>query len=98
MGGRDHELFQGHTGRVAVDGDSLVISRRGFGAKLAGVVAGDCRIPLASISGVTMKPATRMTNGSLRLGLRGVEPPAEKDAVGSPTAVVFTWQQREPFE
>lgn len=98
MGGQGQEQFKGHTGQVAIDGNALVLSRQGFAAKAAGVSGDDLRIPLASVSAVALKLATHMANGSLRLGLNGAEPPAEKDAVGSPMAVVFTWQQREPFE
>lgn len=98
MRGRETELFQGYTGQISIDADAMLLSRRGFAAKVAGLGADDRRIPLASVTSVGFTPASRVTNGSLRLGVNGAEPPAESDAVNSPSAVVFTWQQREPFE
>ena len=89
--------YEGYTGQIAVDGDAIVLSRRGLAAKTAGLAGDPRRIPLAAISGVAFKPATRLVNGSLRLGLGGAEPASEHDA-GTRDSVLFRHKDNEAFQ
>lgn len=90
--------YEGYTGQISVEGDALVLSRRGLAAKAGGLAGEPRRIPLAALSGVAFKPATRMVNGSLRLGLGGAAPVGEKDAPGNRDTVVFRHKDNAAFE
>lgn len=88
--------YEGYTGQISIEGDALVLSRRGLAAKASGLAGEPRRIPLQAVSAVAFKPATRMVNGSLRLGLGGAEPPGEKDATHRDT-VLFRHKDNEAF-
>jgi len=73
--------------------DRLVIRREGLIAKAAGL--GPTReIPLAALSGITLKPASRARNGHLQLHLGG-EPP--RDHIGDPNNVIFQRKHSPEF-
>lgn len=90
--------WHGHNGAVSVDGDALLIDRDTTAGRLAfGKGVQPRRVPLSAITGVRLKPASRLVNGHLSLGLNGVEPAAS----GVPSdvdSVVFTHKHRAAFD
>lgn len=91
------KVYQGYNGQVTIDGDTLVVTRTGMVAK-AGGLSGERRIPLASITDVAYRPATRLVNGQVRLGLNGTAPVGAMPGGSDPNSVVFTHKHREDFE
>lgn len=64
--------YQGYNGTLSIEGDSLVISHHGLAAKGGGLATGvPRRVPLAALSDVRLKPATRMLNGHITFGFGG---------------------------
>ena len=89
---------QGHNGQITIEGDWLVITRKGLGR--IGHSAGDRRIPLASITAVQMRPAKALTNGFIRFTVPG-SPELRgglKNAGSDENAVLFTKKQQVEFE
>jgi hypothetical protein len=85
--------YTGYGGAIELHHDHLLIVREGVLAKAAGL--GPTRaIPLAAISGVTLKPAGVTTNGHLQLQLGGDSP---RDHVGDPNAVILTRKHSREF-
>ena len=62
---------EGDTGQIAIDDDTLVLSRRGFQAKVNGLSAEPRRVLLAAISSVAFTPATRGSPGRFDSGSGG---------------------------
>lgn len=91
------KVYQGYNGQVTIEGDTLVVVRTGMVAK-AGGLSGERRIPLASITAVAFRPATRLVNGQVRLGLDGAAPVGAMTGAADPNSVVFTHKHREDFE
>ena len=96
-GGMD---YVGYNGTISVQGEDLVIARHGVAARLGGLGAGGPRrIPLQAVSGVFIKPATRLTNGWLTLGLGG-EPATDidsKTAASHPDTILFRHKDDQMF-
>ena len=89
---------QGHNGQITIEGDWLVITRKGFGR--IGHSAGDRRIPLASITAVQMRPAGALTNGFIRFTVPG-SPELRggmRNAGSDENAVLFTKKHQAEFE
>jgi hypothetical protein len=89
--------YEGYNGQLAVEGDMLVLTRDGVIARAAYGKAAPRRIPLAAISGVRSRPATRLRNGWLQIlvgGIDGGEPATPSD---HPDVILFTWAKREQF-
>lgn len=90
------QTYDGYTGQILLDGDALILTRRGLPAKAAGLGGEPRRVPLAALSGVAFTPATRMTNGSIRLGLGGARP-REEDGGATSDAVMFRHRDNDTF-
>lgn len=90
--------YQGYNGNVSIDGDVLLIHRDGKLAQAAfGRNATARRIPLGAITDMAFKPASRMVNGHLALGVQGA-PPASKGVPSDVNAIVFTHKHRAGFD
>jgi Short C-terminal domain len=86
-------MYSGYGGAIELHHDHLLIVREGVLAKAQGL--GPTRaIPLAAISGITLKPASMATNGHLQLQLGGN---SACDHVGDPNAVIFTRKHSTEF-
>lgn len=88
--------YEGYSGQISVEDDTVVLSRRGVAAKLLGFSGDLRRIPLAAISDVALTPATRMQNGTIRLGLGGEPPPSAND-VNDRNVVLFRHKDNDEF-
>lgn len=88
--------YEGYSGQIALEDDALVLSRRGVAAKLGGLSSGPRRIPLGAISDVALTAATRMKNGTVRLGLGG-EPPPSADEVSHRNVFLFRHKDNDQF-
>jgi hypothetical protein len=60
----------GYNGQVTIDGEFLVISRKGLGAKLYQGLKGDKRIPISSITSVQLREP-KVTDGFIQFGMMG---------------------------
>jgi hypothetical protein len=88
---------QGYNGTVTVEGDTLVISRDTMTGRVAfGKDAPPRRIPLSAITAARLKPASRLVNGHLSLGLNGAAP-ASTGVPSDVDSVVFTHKHRDAF-
>ncbi|MDR7170501.1 hypothetical protein J2W56_004252 [Nocardia kruczakiae] len=92
--------YDGYNGQIDIVGDALVITRTGLVAKLGSTGGSDRSIPLAAISGVKFKDATRLKNGYIQLGLGGREMRdlGAQAAASDPDTVIFTWNSRAQFD
>ena len=68
--------YVGENGYVEVDGAAIELRHEGLRAKIAGLTNETLRKPLSAVSGVHLKPATRLLDGHLTLGFDG-QPAAE---------------------
>lgn len=92
--------YEGYNGKIVVDGDVLILEHAGIPAKVGGLVTGKARrIPLQAVSGVSFKPASRMTNGSLTLGLGGAEARevSASTAASDPNTILFRHKAATAF-
>lgn len=89
---------KGHNGQIAIEGDWLIIYRKGLGR--AGHSKGDRRIPLKNITAVQMRPGGALANGFIRFSVPGTPElrGGLKDATRDENAVIFTKWQQEAFE
>ena len=89
---------KGYNGQVRIDGDWLIIERKGLGR--LGHSKGDKRIALGQITAVKMRPAGRLANGFIyfstpgRDELRGGLSAARTDD----NAVIFTRNHQSEFD
>lgn len=93
--------FDGHNGSVDISAEAIEIQRTGMVARAAfGKDVPVRTIPLSSITGVQIKPASRLTNGWLRVLVGGETPPelTTATAAGNNNTVLFTSKQRAEFE
>lgn len=60
----------GYNGQVAIDGEFLVISRKGMMAKMYQGLKGDKRIPISSITSVQLREP-KITDGFIQFGVMG---------------------------
>jgi len=60
----------GYNGQVTIDGEFLVISRKGMMAKMYQGLKGDKRIPMASITSVQLREP-KLTDGFIQFGMMG---------------------------
>lgn len=92
--------YVGYNGTISVQGEVLVIARHGVVARLGGLGSDGRRsIPLRAVSGASLKPATRLTNGWLTLGVGG-EPSAavdSKTAASDPNTIMFRRKDDQMF-
>src|SRR4051794_8829304 len=91
------EFYKGYNGQVRIDGEWLVIERKGLGR--LGHSKGDRRIPLATITAVQMRPAGPVANGFIRFTVPG-SPDLRgglKDATKDENAVIFTRKHQDEF-
>ncbi|MCX4834364.1 PH domain-containing protein [Streptomyces sp. NBC_01016] len=93
-------MVKGHNGKIEIQGENLVVSRTGMGAKLSRQSVRTRVIPLAALTGVDIVASNMIKNGRLRLGLGGEPLSALSggDAANDPNTVLFTHQQRRDFE
>lgn len=92
------EQFKGHNGQVRIDGDWLIIDRKGLGR--LGHSKGDRRIPLANITAVQMRPAGALANGFIRFTVPG-SPDLRgglKNAASDENAIIYRKSQQEAFD
>lgn len=91
--------YDGYTGQVSIEGDTLTITREGMGGRMAFGKREPRTVPLQAISDVRLIDATPLKNGYLALGLSGFPAPdlSRPDAVSHIDAVVFTHKQRKAF-
>lgn len=91
--------YDGYTGRVELHGDALVIVREGLKAKLTGQSQPIRRVPLAALSAVCFKGATRLVNGHLQFGFGGRPLPqlSGSTAASEPNTILFTHKQKDAF-
>ncbi len=92
--------YKGYNGTIHIDGEILIITREGVVAKAAGLAGPDRRIPLKAVSGVRIKPATRLTNGCLTLGLGGAkaDDPEANTTAGNRNTVLFRKKEQTTFQ
>jgi hypothetical protein len=89
---------KGVNGQIQIDGDWLVIERKGLGR--VGYSKGDKRIALGQIIAVKMRPAGPLVNGFIHFSTPGREEPtgglsaAKKDD----NAVIFTRKHQAEFD
>jgi Bacterial PH domain len=99
----DELVAKGYNGEMALDerARTVTISRDGKMARLGatGHNSGARVIPLDAVSGVRIRPATRMVNGCLGLGVGGADvlDIGVAQMNGNRDAVVFRFGQREAF-
>ena len=93
----DHRMieYKGHTGRVLVEPDAMVIVRDTFASKVNYAGVDPWCIPLQAITGVYLEPATRFKPGKIQI-LVGPAPASNRHAAAVDT-VLFTYAQREQF-
>src|SRR4051794_32383646 len=89
---------KGHNGQVRVDGDWLVIERKGLGR--IGHSKGDKRIALGQITGVKMRPAGPLANGFIHFSTPGRDDLAGglNAATKDDNSVIFTRKHQKEFE
>jgi len=92
--------YKGYNGTIRIDGEILIIIREGIVAKAAGLAGPDRHIPLKAVSGVRIKPATRLTNGCLTLGLGGAkaDDPEANITAGNRNTVLFRKKEQTAFQ
>lgn len=89
---------KGVNGDITFDGSLLTITRKGLGNK------GQKSIPVASIGGVQIKPATALVNGFIQFSVAGEITRSAggtgrmMDAAKDENAVIFTKKQTADFE
>lgn len=90
--------YEGYNGFLQVDGESIEIEHEGLSAQVAGLTGDSLRMPLSSISGVSFKPATRLSNGHITLGFDG-QPAADlgMKAASDKSTVLFRHKDQETF-
>lgn len=88
----------GVNGRMAFDGSLLTITRKGIGNK------GQKTIPLASVGGIQIRPATMLANGFIQLSVVG-EVSRSKGGIGrlqnaanDENAIIFTKKHTPEIE
>ncbi|MGZ6744588.1 MAG: restriction endonuclease [Nocardioides sp.] len=90
--------YDGYTASILVDGSELVWLRQGLSAKVNRLPP-ERRVPLADVTGVVLKPATRLVNGRITVLLRGEQAPELKvgDAATHLGTVLFRYRDRDLF-
>lgn len=91
--------YDGYTGRIEVDDHTITILRQGMAAKLSGQRVPSRTLPLAAVSDVAFKDASRLVNGHLQIAFGGEPLPAltATTAASDPNTVLFRHKQREAF-
>jgi len=92
-------IFEGHNGRIVVEGDALVLDRAGAQGRSGGE-ARPRRMPLTSVLGAFLQPPAERRPGYLQLVVEG-QPDEEltiAQAVRHPLVVTFTPAQQAGFE
>ncbi|MGW1563346.1 DUF4429 domain-containing protein [Streptomyces sp. NPDC002144] len=92
-------LYQGYGGSIEIDGPMLIIIRSGLAAKANNLPTGPRHIPIAAVSAVDFREATRLRNGHIRLALGGepISAIAATQTAADPNAVIFTHRQNAAF-
>ena len=91
--------YEGHNGQIEVVDEALVITREGLvGRTVFGKDFPPRRVPLGAVTAVGIKPASRMTNGNLSLGLQGKQLAVGNSANSDQDSVIFTHKQKDAFE
>jgi hypothetical protein len=93
--------YSGYNGKITVEGDLLLLEHQDLSAKVAGLGTGrPRRIPLQTVSGVAIKPASRFMNGWLTLGLGGAAAPEVTlaTAASHPDTILFRHKSRDQFQ
>jgi len=93
--------YKGYNGEITIEEVVLTISRTGLAARAAfGKNLEPVVIPLQAISGVRLKPATRLMNGWLHLLVGGEEAPelVASTATSNSHTVLFTHKNRGAFD
>lgn len=89
---------KGVNGDLSFDGSLVTISRKGLGNK------GQKAIPLRSVGGVQVRPATMLVNGFIQLSVAGEVTRSAggvgrlQDAAKDENAVIFTKKQTADIE
>ena len=92
-------IFEGHNGRIVVEGDDLVVDRAGARGRSGGG-PGPTHLPLTTVIGAFLQPPAERRPGYLQLVVEG-EPDQEltmAQAVRHPLVVTFTPAQQARFE
>jgi hypothetical protein len=92
------KTYQGYDGDVELHEDHLVLRREGLMAKSSGR-GGTREIPIAALSGVDFKAASRMFNGHLQLLIAGADAVSRNERMkGDPNTVNFRYKHSSEFE
>jgi hypothetical protein len=93
------ETFEGYNASVELAGDALVLRRRGAAAAVRGLSAEPRSVPLAAVTEIEFRDATRFNNGWLRIGLEGepLEGAGHPDPY-DPHTVLFLHRSRTEFQ
>lgn len=89
---------KGVNGSIVFDGSLVTITRKGIGNK------GQKSVPLRSIGGVQIRPATMLVNGFIQLSVSGETSRSSggtgrlQDAANDENSVIFTKKQTADFE
>jgi hypothetical protein len=87
--------YEGYGADIAIEGETLLLTKKGFGAKMIGS-SGTRRIPFRALTDVKFKDATRLVNGWIQLAVGGV--PADKAQASDPNTVLFRHKSQGEFE
>ncbi|WP_372346774.1 hypothetical protein [Streptomyces sp. KL116D] len=88
--------YDGYTGRIEVDDHTITILRQGMAAKLSGQRVPARTLPLAAVSDVAFKDASRLVNRASQIAFGGEPLPAltATTAASDPNTVLFRHKQR----
>jgi hypothetical protein len=86
--------YKGYGADLAIDGEVLVLTKKGIGSRLFGTT-GVRRIPFQALAGVNFRDASRLTNGCLRLVLGGE--PARRADPDDPNTIIFLYGSQAQF-
>jgi Short C-terminal domain/Domain of unknown function (DUF4429) len=89
---------KGHNGQVRIEGDWLIIERKGLGR--IGHSKGDKRLALSQIVAVKMRPAGRIANGFIHFSTPGRDElkGGLNEATKDDNSVIFTRKQQTDFD
>lgn len=89
---------KGHNGQIRIEGDWLVIERKGLGR--LGHSKGDKRIALGQIVAVKMRPAGRFANGFIHFSTSGRDDFSGglEDAARDDNSVIFLRKHQADFD
>jgi hypothetical protein len=66
------KAYRGYTGQLAIRGDKIIITRKGFGGFLSrGPMSGDKEVPIKNITAIQFRKAGMLSNGFIQFSILG---------------------------